>query len=148
MNAKNKQIQKQTKASYAKALGCGVLIPPEVCSSCGKKNKSGRKMDGHHKDYSRPLDVEWLCISCHQKLHEKTNKKSPIGFLRMIYEFNPSLSDAQVQQLINTMFCYMPGYSGHYSPTLTTISVWKARLRKEGLKIPDRRKRKPEPEPR
>lgn len=31
------------------------------CSVCG----SDRNIDAHHADYSKPLDVTWLCRSCH-----------------------------------------------------------------------------------
>ncbi len=34
------------------------------CEFCGDP-----KVHGHHKDYSRPLDVIWLCAKCHNRLH-------------------------------------------------------------------------------
>lgn len=30
------------------------------CAKCG-----AAKTEGHHTDYSRPLDVQWLCRACH-----------------------------------------------------------------------------------
>jgi hypothetical protein len=27
----------------------------------------------HHSDYSKPLDIEWLCNSCHERLHAEKN---------------------------------------------------------------------------
>jgi hypothetical protein len=35
------------------------------CALCG----SGKNIQGHHKDYGRPLDVVWLCTTCHHRLH-------------------------------------------------------------------------------
>lgn len=39
-------------------------IKREPCYFCGAK-----VVHGHHQDYSRPLDVTWLCPRCHHRLH-------------------------------------------------------------------------------
>ena len=33
------------------------------CAKC----KSTVKVQAHHHDYSKPLDIEWLCFVCHRK---------------------------------------------------------------------------------
>lgn len=43
----------------------GKIIPPKECSKCGKECKP----HAHHKDYSKPTDVEWLCKPCHRAKH-------------------------------------------------------------------------------
>jgi|SRR5215217_2883309 len=43
----------------------GNIIRPDICSSCSKNTL----VHGHHHDYSRPLEVEWLCSKCHYKEH-------------------------------------------------------------------------------
>lgn len=35
------------------------------CAICGATSH----VHGHHKDYSRPLDVTWLCAKCHHRIH-------------------------------------------------------------------------------
>ena len=43
------------------------IIRPEHCSSCDKECKP----DAHHPDYDKPLEVIWLCRSCHRLLQNK-----------------------------------------------------------------------------
>jgi len=41
------------------------IIEKEPCEKCG----STKNIHGHHKDYSKPLDVNWLCCPCHKEEH-------------------------------------------------------------------------------
>jgi len=43
----------------------GKLVAPERCSNCGSLGR----LQCHHKDYTRPLDVTWLCATCHRNIH-------------------------------------------------------------------------------
>jgi hypothetical protein len=49
------------------AVRKGFLHRPKECSQCG----AARRIAGHHADYMRPLDVEWLCYPCHAARHPK-----------------------------------------------------------------------------
>lgn len=40
----------------------GTLVSPGVCEWCGITSP---KLEKHHEDYSKPLDVIWLCHACH-----------------------------------------------------------------------------------
>ncbi len=37
------------------------IIPPDVCSQCGKSCRP----EAHHEDHSRPFYINWLCDECH-----------------------------------------------------------------------------------
>ena len=37
----------------------------EPCSTCGSKEK----IHAHHDDYAKPLNIRWLCSSCHAQWH-------------------------------------------------------------------------------
>lgn len=54
-----------------RAIKIGVLVRPSACARCGapdRKGADGRStIQAHHADYSRPLDVEWICSKCHRK---------------------------------------------------------------------------------
>ena len=51
------------------AIKSGELKRPNKCVRCGQKDtkcSDGRsRIQAHHHDYSRPLDVEWICARCH-----------------------------------------------------------------------------------
>lgn len=51
----------QCKARYA--LRSGKLVP-QPCADCGKPSACK-----HHEDYSKPLEVTWLCDVCHRVRH-------------------------------------------------------------------------------
>ena len=46
-----------------RALDAGKITRPFLCEICFKKCKP----EGHHEDYSKPLEVNWLCTECHNK---------------------------------------------------------------------------------
>ena len=45
----------------------GKITRPDHCSACGLVCKP----EAHHKDYSKALEVTWLCKMCHGKEHRK-----------------------------------------------------------------------------
>lgn len=44
-----------------KALKDGTIVRPKECSECKKVCKP----EAHHDDYTKPLDVVWVCKLCH-----------------------------------------------------------------------------------
>lgn len=40
----------------------GHIIKPDICSNCQEPRP---RIEGHHGDYSKPLEVIWLCKRCH-----------------------------------------------------------------------------------
>lgn len=52
------------------ALYRGDLVRKSICEVC--KIKPAR--EGHHPDYTKPLEVMWLCNSCHKRIHVKKSK--------------------------------------------------------------------------
>lgn len=48
-----------------RALKSGALVRPEQCSRCDNRHR----IEAHHDDYLRPLDVLWLCARCHKARH-------------------------------------------------------------------------------
>lgn len=72
MNA-NKVIESAVKS--------GVVENPGVCFGCGCKAGEHR-IEAHHHDYSKPLDVVWLCTPCHRRMdaQRRTREgKKPYG---------------------------------------------------------------------
>ena len=47
------------------AVKTGVLVRNEYCEECNLRCKT----QGHHEDYSKPLQVIWLCNLCHGNKH-------------------------------------------------------------------------------
>ncbi len=58
-------LKQRARSALHGALHRGKIIKPTECSRCGK-SPPRRDLHGHHHDYTKPLDVEWVCQKCHQ----------------------------------------------------------------------------------
>lgn len=56
----------RARRSVYRAVKEGRLDKPPTCQGC---NMGGR-IEGHHMNYSKPLEVVWLCTGCHANYHE------------------------------------------------------------------------------
>ena len=54
------------------AIRNGTLVKPDICPVC---NKAG-KIEGHHEDYTKPLDIDWMCTVCHNQRHKELELKN------------------------------------------------------------------------
>jgi len=57
------------RAALRSAVYRGQVVKPGCCEECGKSVERKGQLHGHHHDYARPLDVEWLCPGCHAERH-------------------------------------------------------------------------------
>jgi hypothetical protein len=55
------------KLRYAVKVGKLKKLPCEVCGEV--------KVHGHHEDYSKPLEVKWLCDIHHKQIEGKLKMK-------------------------------------------------------------------------
>lgn len=65
--AKDQKASARRKTQYARKAG--KLRLGESCQDCGRGFSDERPRQAHHPDYSRPLDVVWLCPACHGHRH-------------------------------------------------------------------------------
>lgn len=57
----------KAQTAVGNAIRDGRLIRPTLCERC---NQPG-KIEAHHHDYAKPLEVEWVCPKCHgEERHE------------------------------------------------------------------------------
>jgi hypothetical protein len=65
--AERNAIKRGASTMVRKAVREGKLIKPSHCSDCECEHN---RLHGHHDDYSKPLDVRWLCPTCHNQWHK------------------------------------------------------------------------------
>lgn len=64
---KKKPNRKNAHMAVDAALRCGILVKPDCCYGCGCPDTEHR-IEAHHHDYSKPLEVIWLCTPCHRRM--------------------------------------------------------------------------------
>lgn len=66
-NQRNRRLRNPDKYLARTAVGNAIRdgrLLKEPCEICGDKDSQA-----HHEDYSKPLDVRWLCFKHHRQLH-------------------------------------------------------------------------------
>jgi len=62
----NNKYKRLAQNKLSNAIRDGKIIKPKQCSKCNKTNN----IQGHHFDYSKPLEVIWVCPQCHANIHK------------------------------------------------------------------------------
>lgn len=68
--------EKRAHRAVDRAIKKGIIQRPSNCDRCGRLCVSANnrpQIEAHHEDYAKPLDVQWLCRSCHFKRHAQTS---------------------------------------------------------------------------
>ena len=55
----------KARMKLMKAVQKGVVYRPKKCENCLLECTP----QGHHNDYSKPLEAIWLCPDCHKDVH-------------------------------------------------------------------------------
>jgi transcriptional regulator with XRE-family HTH domain len=63
---RRENAQRLAHRRVKKALVEGALTRPGACEVCGS---CVRRVEAHHDDYAKPLDVRWLCEKHHRQWH-------------------------------------------------------------------------------
>lgn len=72
-----KSQQMRAHNALIRAVASGKIHRPDRCEDCGVV---GRRVHGHHEDYTKVLAVNWVCSTCHRRrhaMHPERVKPSP-----------------------------------------------------------------------
>lgn len=69
IRVKNSDEKIKARNNLRYAVYSGKIIRPDKCQICFN---SGR-VQGHHEDYSKQLQVIWVCQKCHKNIHFNRN---------------------------------------------------------------------------
>lgn len=59
------RMKEKARGAVNSLVRKGVLSKPSTCMECSKLGK----VEAHHDDYSKPLEVLWVCRKCHFRKH-------------------------------------------------------------------------------
>lgn len=67
-------VARSAQSLVAYHVKAGNIIKPSQCEECG----SDGRIEAAHFDYSRPLDVRWLCVPCHRRWDKREPKGATV----------------------------------------------------------------------
>jgi len=66
----------RVRAMLRRAVKAGLIQKAAACEKC---TRTDRPLHGHHPDYSKPLEVIWLCAWCHNDTHRQEGARHAQG---------------------------------------------------------------------
>jgi len=67
------------QAKLNREVKAGRILKPDLCKKCGEK----KRLHAHHwNGYENPLQVIWLCPSCHHAAHGRGPKARQLGAMK------------------------------------------------------------------
>lgn len=78
-NADRMRLAGQAHSLVHEAIKRGELIRGTKCESCDKEGFC----EASHEDYSRPLDVRWLCRPCHRQKDAQQPRTKDVEAIRL-----------------------------------------------------------------
>lgn len=70
-NYKIQVLKESVRAVTRNYIKMGILIK-DKCQICG----TNENIEAHHDDYTKPLDIRWLCRAHHREFHKNNNEIS------------------------------------------------------------------------
>ena len=70
---RNRQKLAAHQAVRHAVRACEIVVPV-WCQSC----RCVTELEAHHHDYRKPLEVKWLCTTCHGHVH-RSYRESPLA---------------------------------------------------------------------
>lgn len=84
------------------AVRRGDVIPARACESCGH-DFSEFDRHGHHEDYTKPLDVRWLCVPCHRDAHSGNGAIDMEGLGRYVDARMAALREFEIAYVVRLL---------------------------------------------
>lgn len=85
---KKNPTHKNANMAVNAAIRCNRLQKPDRCQGCGRK-ASDTRLSAHHHDYTKPLDVIWLCAACHRPIdHTRAVVESGVAWSEYRHQVN------------------------------------------------------------
>jgi hypothetical protein len=68
-------VEVKAQSKLRRNITNGNIIKPTKCEQCDREVFDSIILHAHHDDYSKPLEVRWLCCDCHNMAHGKEKIK-------------------------------------------------------------------------
>jgi hypothetical protein len=62
-----RELKERARLRVEKKVHRGSIVKPDACEECGARPDERWRIEAHHDDYTKPLEVRWLCKSCHME---------------------------------------------------------------------------------